>query len=163
MEEEEDKYEVEGLNFYEIGIEKPKSDKNHALIQGRILCCLDRNYGEVFTILPDINLNLSERKLVPDLAIYAPLMFDPDNNDLELKNAPLCVIDILFEVQNLHGLYQKYTYYLAEGVTSYWLVLPPLKTIFVFHSISNSTIFTHKDRLVDKKLNIELDLSEIFK
>jgi Uma2 family endonuclease len=163
MEEEAYKYDLAGSNFYEIGVDKPKSDKNHALIQGRLLCQLDRNYGENFTILPEINLNLSDRKTVPDLAIYAPLKFDSDNNEEELTNPPLCVIDILFEGQNLHGLHQKRTYYLTSGVTSYWLVLPLLKTISVFHSIGDSSVFYDKRPLLDKKLNIELDLSEIFK
>lgn len=163
MEEKEYKDEVIGSNFYELGIEKPKSDKNHALIQGRILCRLDHKYGDIFTILPEINLNLSEQKSVPDLAIYEPLIFDLDNNDIELTNAPLCVIDILFDGQNLHGLHQKYKHYFTEGVKSYWLVLPILQTVQVFYSVEDSVVFTHKDRLVDKMLNIELDLSEIFK
>ncbi len=161
--EEAYKMDEVGVNFYELGIEKPKSDKNHALIQSRILSRLDRFYGGTFTILADIQLNLSKNKTVPDLAVYAPLLFDSDDNADEMTNAPLCVIDILFSEQNLHGLELKYKNYFAEGVKSYWFVLPSLRTIYVFYGVENSVVFTHKDRLVDKILNIELDLSEIFR
>ena len=76
---------------------------------------------------------------------------------------PLCAIEILSEMQNVNVLMKKKREYFNVGILSYWLVLPSLRTIYVFHNVNDSTIFSYKDRLIDKKLNIELDLSDIFK
>jgi Uma2 family endonuclease len=151
------------LSDYEIERGKPMPDKNHAIIQGRLVSRLDRAYGDTFTILPEIHLDLPKKERVPDLAIYEPLIFDPDDNELRMSKPPLCAIEILSEMQNIHELMVKRKEYFIAGVQSYWLVLPSLRTIYVFYSVEDSVVFTHKDRLIDKMLNIELDLNEIFR
>lgn len=151
------------LSDYEIERGKPMPDRNHAIIQGRLVSRLDRAYGDRFSILPEINLDMPIKDRVPDLAIYEPLIFDPDVNELSMLNPPLCAIEILSEMQNVNVLMKKKREYFNVGILSYWLVLPSLRTIYVFHNVNDSTIFSYKDRLIDKKLNIELDLSEIFK
>lgn len=151
------------LSDYEIERGKPMPDRNHAIIQGRLVSRLDRAYGDKFSILPEIHLDMPIKDRVPDLAIYEPLLFDPNNNELSMLKPPLCAIEILSEMQNVNVLMKKKREYFNIGILSYWLVLPSLRTIYVFYNINDSVIFSYKDRLVDKKLNIELDLSEIFK
>ena len=156
-------YAPDALSDYEIEREKPMPDKNHSIIQGRLLSRLDRAYDERFTILPEINLSLPTRERVPDLAIYPPLSFDPANNDIRMTQLPLCAVEILSEMQNLNELMAKCNEYFTAGIPSYWLVLPTLRSIYVFHSLDDYKVFSHKDRLVDTVLNVELDLGEIFK
>ncbi len=151
------------LSDYEIERGKPMPDRNHAIIQGRLMSRLDRTYGDKFSILPEIHIDMPVRDRVPDLAIYEPLIFDPDVNELSMFKPPLCAIEILSEMQNINVLMKKKHEYFDVGVLSYWLVLPSLRTIYVFHNINDRSIFSYEDRLVDKKLNIELDLSDIFK
>jgi hypothetical protein len=41
--------------------------------------------------------------------------------------------------------------------------MPSMRSIYVFSSLEDFEIYTYKDKLVDKVLDIELDLGEIFK
>ena len=151
------------LSDYEIERGKPMPDRNHAIIQSNLLFSLRVTTRARFSILTEIHIDMPIRDHVPDLAIYEPLIFDPDANELSMLKPPLCAIEILSEMQNINVLMKKNHEYFDVGVLSYWLVLPSLRTIYVFHNINDRTVFSYEDRLVDKKLNIELDLSEIFK
>ena len=53
--------------------------------------------------------------------------------------------------------------YFEAGIQSYWLVLPDLKTIFVFDQPGEYEVYSKKQQLVDKVLDIQLELSDIFK
>ena len=156
-------YAPDALSDYEIERGKPMPDKNHAIIQGRLIFRLNLKYGEKFSFLPEINLDLPTRPRVPDLAIYPPLSFEPDNNEIRMTQRPLCAIEILSEMQNLNELSKKCVEYFNAGIPSYWLVLPTLTSIYVFRSRQDYTMFSYKDRLIDSVLDIELDLGEIFK
>jgi Uma2 family endonuclease len=151
------------LSDYETERGKPMPDKNHAIIQSNLLFSLRVTTKGRFSVLPELHLNLPKRDRVPDLAIYEPLVFNARNNELKMSTPPLCAIEILSEVQSISELIKKCDEYFTSGIQSYWLVLPALESIYVFYSIEDSTVFTHKDRLVDKMLDIELDLSDIFR
>lgn len=150
------------LSDYELERGKPMPDLNHSIIQRRLLLRFDRRYENRFMILPEINVKLLKRERVPDLAVYPPLAFNPRQNQLVMTKLPICAIEILSEMQKLSDLMTKNDEYFEAGVLSYWLVLPQLQSIYVFHSADEYNIFTRKDILKDKVLDIELDLSEIF-
>ena len=156
-------YERDALSDYEIERGKPMPDKNHAIIQSNLLFELRLSQNKRFAILPEIHLHLPTRERVPDLAIYPPLPFEADNNEIRMTQMPLCAIEILSEMQSLNDLSKKCGEYFSAGIPSYWLVIPALTSIYVFHSRQDYTIFSYKDRLVDTLLDIELDLGEIFK
>jgi Uma2 family endonuclease len=151
------------LSEYEIERGKPMPDKNHALIQGNLFFLIRLFYSEKYTVLPEINLDLPIRERIPDLAIYPAMKFHPDENEIRMKEAPLCAIEILSAKQDLSELMTKRAEYFTGGVLSYWLVLPALYTIYVFHSATEYQIFSGKDILQDSKLGIELNLEEVFK
>ena len=150
------------LSEYEIERGKPMPDKNHALIQGNLHFLLRLMYREKYTILLEINLDLPIRERVPDLAIYPVMKFNPDENEIRMKQAPLCAIEILSAKQDLSELMTKRAEYFTGGVLSYGLVLPALYTIYVFSSPTEYQIFSGKDKLQDAKLDIELNLEEVF-
>lgn len=150
------------LSEYETERGKPIPDKNHALIQGNLYFLIRLLYGEKYTVLPEINLDLPIRERVPDLAIYPKMEFNPDENEIRMKQVPLCTIEILSAKQDLSELMTKRAEYFTGGVQSYWLVLPALYTIYVFYSPSEYYIFSGKDKLQDVKLGIELSLEEVF-
>lgn len=151
------------LSEYEIERGKPMPDKNHAFIQGNLLYFIRLKYGGNFSLLPEINLDLPIRERVPDLAIFPPMNFVADENEIRMRQVPLGVIEILSAKQDLTELMIKCSEYFSAGVKSYWLALPALKTIYVFYAPDEYVIFSGKDILQDKKLNIELDLVDIFK
>ena len=151
------------ISDYETERGKPMPDLNHSIIQGRLMSKLDHYYGDKFTILPEINLELPIRDRVPDLAIYPPIAFNPDDNEIRMSQPPLCAVEILSEMQSLHELLKKRSDYFIVGIKSYWLVVPALRNIYVFDTVNDYTIFTHKDTLKDNNLGIELDLKEVFK
>lgn len=138
-------------------------DKNHAIVQGKLIFHLLLNYQEKYSVLSEINLDLPVRERVPDLAIYPPIAFDPDNNEVRMTVPPLCAVEILSEMQSPYELMKKRSEYFLAGVKSYWMVLPGLRTVYVFRSPEDYDIFSHRDRLVDRVLDIELDLGEIFR
>ena len=150
------------VSDYELERGKPMPDLNHSIIQSNMLFSLRVKTQKRFSILPEINVRLLKRDRVPDLAIYATLNFEPRHNQLVMTQPPLCAIEILSEMQKLSDLMTKNDEYFEAGVLSYWLVLPHLQSIYVFHTADEYDVFTRKDILKDKVLDIELDLGEIF-
>jgi Uma2 family endonuclease len=151
------------LSDYEKERGKPMPDKNHAIIQSRIVTKLSVKYEDNYTVLTEINLDLPVRERVPDLAIYPILDFQPDDNEMSMVVPPLGAIEILSEAQSPRELLKKRTEYFIGGVKSYWIVLPAFRTIYVYSSPDEYEIFKHTQILEDKILDIELDLKDIFK
>jgi Uma2 family endonuclease len=151
------------LSDYEIERGKPMPDKNHAFVQENLLFNIKLSNRDRFRVLPEITLGLPIRERVPDLAIYPLMDFIPGDNELRMSEVPLGVVEILSAKQDLSELMMKRSEYFAAGVKSYWLALPALKTIYVFYSPEEYDIYSGKDLLRDKQLDIELDLTEIFK
>lgn len=151
------------LSEYEIERGKPMPDKNHAFVQSNFLYFIRLKYGNSFRLLSEINLDLPVQKRVPDVAIFPPMVFQPDQNEIWMREVPLGVIEILSAKQDLAEMMIKCSEYFSAGVKSYWLALPALRTVYVFYSPKDYEIFSGSDLLKDKNLGIELDLEEIFK
>lgn len=142
---------------YKIKRGKPIPSKNHSFVQGNLYFYL-RSMFEQFQILPEISLQLKEIERVPDLAIFKNIKFTPGNDEIRVEQRPLAVIEILSPKQNLGDLLAKAHTYFDNNINSYWLVLPDLKSIYVFTSPFESDVYTHKDILKDEIMGIELTL-----
>ncbi len=148
-------------NNYEIERGKPMPSKNHAIIQGNLIVSLGA-YRRTYRIMPELKLNLEPKSVVPDICIYPSLEFNPMNDESAMTEMPLCTIEIISSSQTLEEMLAKAKRYFDVGIGSYWLVLPPLRTIYVFHSMDEFKTFNFTQNLIDKKLEIELDLGEVF-
>lgn len=148
---------------YEIERGKPMPSKNHAFIQGRLLFFLTLKYSDQFSILPEINLDLPTGMRVPDLAVFPPLVFEPQEDEIRMSEPPLGVVEIISPTQELTELILKSADYFRAGVKSYWLVLPPLRSLYIFHGANDYEIFSRDDLAVDRVLGIEVDLKEVFR
>jgi Uma2 family endonuclease len=146
---------------YEIERGKPMPSKNHSFVQGNLYFHLRSNFKK-FQVLPELSLQLESSEKVPDLAIFENIEFTPGNDEIRVTQMPLCAIEILSPKQNLTELLVKAHAYFDNGVKSYWLVLPALRSIYVFSSALESEVYTHKDILKDEQLGIELELKGIF-
>lgn len=81
---------------------------------------------------------------------------------MRMTQMPVGVVEILSSSQTLDDLTQKRQSYFDAGVQSYWLVLPDLQSVYVFQNTEDYEVFTHRDVLKDRVLDIELDLRERF-
>jgi Uma2 family endonuclease len=146
---------------YEIERGKPMPSKNHAFVQGNLYFHL-RSMFEQFQILTEVSLQLGSSEKVPDLAIFENIEFTPGNDEIRVEQSPLAVIEILSPKQNLGDLLAKAHTYFENGIGSYWLVLPDLKSIYVFKSPQDYVVFLKREILQDEILGIELELKKIF-
>ncbi|MFK7982258.1 MAG: Uma2 family endonuclease [Saprospiraceae bacterium] len=149
---------------YETEREKPMPSINHSIVQGNLVFYLKLAYRKKYRILPEINIDVIDKGRVPDIAICnVNVPFQPGEDSIKLNDIPYGVIEILSPKQSLSELVQKSVEYFAVGIKSYWLVLPDLRSIYIFDKPQNYQVFTWKDILKDELLAIEIDLKEIFK
>lgn len=146
---------------YEIERGKPMPSKNHAFAQTRLIVAFATQFKQ-YQVLSEISLQLGEGTKVPDLAIFEDIKFTPGQDEIRVTQMPLCAIEILSPKQNLGDLLAKAHSYFENGIPSYWLVLPDLKSIYVFTSPQDYVVFLKKETLKDEILNIELDLKDVF-
>ncbi len=149
---------------YEIERGKPMPSKNHSIIQKRLIVLLENEYGNQFEIMPEINLDQpNNRDRVPDIGIFPPQAFVPDEDEIRMAQTPLGLIEILSPKQDITELLSKCSEYFKSGVRSYWLVLPALRTIYVFRAANDYDVYAKQDQLRDENLDIEISLAKVFK
>jgi Uma2 family endonuclease len=150
------------LSEYEIERGKPMPSRLHAIVQKRLIVYLSIHYDGKYEFLPELALDTPGQKSIPDIAIdeYAPIDFSQD--EIKQKEPPLGTIEILSPTQILQILLDKTNEYFSFGVKSCWVVIPPLKSIYVFKAPNDYKVFSHDDILRDPNLNIEVPLGVIF-
>lgn len=148
---------------YELERGKPMPSKAHAFIQKRLLVWLDTKTQNRFEVLPELSLQLPEgRFVVPDLAVFAPMKIDVLDDEIRVTEVPLAVIEILSPQQPIQDVHKKAETYFELGVQSYWLVIPPLRSVYVFDSPQHSDVFGSDEVLTDPRLQVEVPLADIF-
>jgi len=140
--------------------EKPMGSKNHAFVQVALILAL-ANYKETFTILSELTLDLKPNPLIPDVCIYPKMSPDWLEDEIKVKAMPLTVIEISSPTQSVYSFSDKMKLYFNDGVQSFWLVEPMLRTIAVFTPDKQSHVY-HQGKLVDPVTNITIDLGDIF-
>lgn len=149
------------VSAYEIERDKPMPSKHHAIIQGNINFLLRLLYGNAFRVLSEIRIKFPIRDRIPDLAIYQPMAYGEE--EVKMTEIPLGVVEILSPTQSHEELETKRKEYFVHGVQSYWLVLPDLKSVYVFRSPDDYAVYSRNETLKDSVLGIEIDLAEVFK
>lgn len=147
---------------YEIERGKPIPSRNHAYIQSKIIKLLDRKYSDTYEGISELSLLVEGKERVPDILIYKNFEFRPGNDEVKVSEMPLAVVEILSPTQHLADLIAKSYLYFEAGVKSYWLVLPDLTTFYIFSAPNEYEAFVKKGILKDTKLDIELNLEDIF-
>ncbi len=160
-------FEVQGpatseVTKYELERKKPAPSRNHGAIQANLIFELSA-YRKEYNIASELDLDLNNWKTVPDISILPPCDLDLNHDIIVVKEPPLCVIEILCPTQSLTDITSKIDVYFQHGVQSFWIVLPPLASIYVYSSPDDYAIFRASETLVDKKLDISFSLAEVFK
>jgi len=153
---------IEDVTDYKIELQKSMPSKNHSKLQARLSYCLLRAYENIFDIHSELSLELPTGKVNPDIAIFLAQKSDWIDDEIVVKQAPLCVIEILSPTQGIQDLVDKMDIYFGAGVKSYWIVQPVFQIIHVFYGKEEYNSFL-KDSVIDKNLNISIAISDIFK
>lgn len=152
---------LEIISDYEIERGKSMPSKKHSLIQTKIVIEFANSLPQYWA-LSEISLELNGKEKVPDLAIYEKATFEIEEEEIRTVQIPLGVIEILSPTQNINELVEKSKIYFENGVKSYWLVVPILKSVFVYYEYGYFIDFQHQEILEDEVLGIELDLGKVF-
>lgn len=147
---------------YELERGKPMPSKNHGIIQGKITFLLMLHYSGKYEFASEVNVMINERVKVPDIAIFDDIQYTPGYDEINVTEIPVGVIEILSPKQSMADLIAKSYEYFTAGVKSYWLVLPDLKSIYVYHAPNEYEAYVKTGMLKDIRLNIELDIAKIF-
>ncbi len=152
---------VVAASDYEIERGKPMPSLNHSAIQANLIKEFVP-YWSKYRVASELSLDLSEWPSVPDLSILPKQPLDLANDTIAVSEAPLCVIEIISPTQSLHELTAKARSYFAHGVRSCWIVLPPLRNIYVFTSPNEYQMFKANETLHDPVLGVSFPLQEVF-
>ncbi len=141
---------------------KGMGSKHHSSLQESLIVQMAFKYYGVYRTVPELSLEIDGKERIPDLAIYKSYKIVPGYDEIKTKDMPLGVIEILSPTQRLTELVHKSRMYFDAGIKSYWLVLPDVSSIYVYSQKDTHQVFTSKDTLIDKNLNIELELAKVF-
>lgn len=147
----------------ELEIEKNMASKNHARIQSRLAKMLNVQYDENFDIYTEFEIELLEKRVIPDLSIYPIEPSDWKNDVIRGDTAPLLAIEILSPRQAFNDITDKiHTIYFPSGMASVWVVLPPVESIMVFKPNQKTQTF-NEGLLKDAASGFEVDLDKVFR
>lgn len=149
------------ISAYEAERGKPAPSKNHAIIQRNLTIMLTLELDGK-DVLPAVSLDIDGNERIPDLAVFPTVSFVPFEDEIKVAQAPLTTIEILSSTQKISDLTSKSSEYFDFGVKSYWLVIPELRSIYVFSSSDKHEVFANEEILTDVALGIDLDLKRVF-
>ncbi len=158
---------IESQNDIEIQYQnergKPMPSLNHAKLQALIAAYFVVNYGDIYDIFTEIEVELLDKRAVPDLAIYPIQATDWESDVIRRTDAPILTIEILSPKQALDDILSKIrTIYFPGGVQSSWVVIPAMRTISVM--TLDKKIKSYTEGIVNDEVSgFEIDLNKIFK
>lgn len=153
---------LEATSAYELERHKPTPSKLHSIVQANIGFELKTLYPTLFDVFSELTLDFVEGDVVPDISLFPKGVLSFIEDEIRVHTSPLLAIEILSPTQALQELLTKSTRYFQNGVQSYWLVIPPLRSIHVFSSPQDYEVFKKKDILNDQILDIQIDLTKVF-
>ena len=154
---------IEQLSDYERERGKPMPTLVHGAIQANLIIQLAVNYPNQFRIASEVTLDTKPDGSTPDLVLYPFGELDFKNDPSRRTDAPLLVIEIQSPSQSTKDMVSKLEPYFYFGVKSCWIVVPDLQAVLVYDSPFNYAFFHHAEALNDQKLQIEIDLPDVFK
>nr|VFK22792.1 MAG: Putative restriction endonuclease [Candidatus Kentron sp. MB] len=132
---------------------------NHSYLAYRIARALDQ--GEQYNIHVEVTLDIEGVDYVPDIALYGKRPIDFLCDQTKSKEPPLLLVEILSPNQSVNEITNKFKVYFEAGVKSCWLVIPPAKTIVLFHDLRSPRSYS-TGKLLDSNVGIEVSIEEIF-
>ena len=145
----------------EVPLEEARS-LNHSRLINRFTLLLSA-YEEKYDILPELEFELSGGRLKPDVAILPRLSYNWEKDIVRYPKPPITAIEILSPTQALDSLITKIREgYFVSGVQSAWLVVPGLRTIYLYLPDQAAMVVT-SGTLRDPACGVELAMDAIFR
>ena len=141
---------------------------NHSMVQAN-LAHLFKLLGD-YTVFIELSLDVTnldrdrykvKDEVVPDVSLYPKRPLSVPHDILRMSEMPLLAVEILSPRQGTGTILEKFDAYFALGIKSSWLVDPLTQTVHVYQSSTQRTTFS-EGQVVDRILNIEVSLAEIF-
>jgi Putative restriction endonuclease len=147
---------------YELERNKPMPSLRHSIAQSRLCWELNSTYGEKFDILPELDIQFLNRKVVPDVSIYPKSKDDWHNDILVMTDLPLLPIEILTYRQPIDDIFERIHHiYFPAGLKSAWVVLPSAQSVMIFTPNAKPQTF-NSGIMHDAASGFEVDLDKIF-
>jgi Uma2 family endonuclease len=135
---------------------------NHSRLIQKISVKLEK-FDAQYDIFPELELELNGIKVKPDICIYPNLKIDWLNDVIFMNNPPITAIEILSPKQALTDLTDKVmNVFLPSGVKSAWVVIPTVKTIYLFQPNQEVQTFSFHDTFTDPATDIAITVAELF-
>ena len=145
---------------YEEERGKPMPSKNHAFIQMN----LGLEFAKHREFRPGSEMTLElvpGLPKTPDLAVYPRSPLDLWHDEVRSTDPPLLVVEIVSASQGMQEIMEKVEFYLAYGVKSVWVVMPPLRSVTIF--LPDKSQQTHLSGVVhDPATGLTADLDAVF-
>ena len=150
------------LSDYERERGKPLPSLNHGIVQANIGFELKTRYGAQFRFMSEINIQVADRVMVPDIGIFPTMAMDMQHDEIVMSVLPLTTIEILSGNQSPNELVARAHAYFAAGVKSCWIVSPKMRNVAVYSAPGASKLYQHGQTLTDPATGIELPLGPLF-
>lgn len=135
---------------------------NHSKAIHRLSVALDR-YTEDYDVLPELELKLNGKPVKPDVSIFSRLPEDWDNDIIFYTQPPIIAIEVQSPKQATTEITAKMNeVYFPSGVQSVWIVIPPLRLVFIQTPNGQKTTFT-QGVVCDPVTGIEVSMSTLFR
>lgn len=144
---------------YEEERGKPMPSRNHARAQMNLGFEFKRDNR--FDVLSELTLQLGTRPLTPDLSVYPKRPIDWSNDVVRETEPPLAVVEIFSPSQGYLDVMEHVATYLEAGVKSVWVLVPPLRTITIYHAQQPPKTFSD-GKAVDHATGLEVEVGAVF-
>lgn len=115
---------------YEEENGKAMPSRNHAIAQARLAGqFMSHSKMEVAS---EMTLELAGQRFTPDLVVYPKRAVDWSNDVVRETEPPLTCVEIFSPQQGYLDVMEKVAVYLASGVKSCWVLVPPLRTVTIY-------------------------------
>ncbi len=149
--------------------ERPMAGARHGNIIARLITRISnyvepRNLGEVYS--PDTTFIIGRHQRLPDIGFVAAARIPEEGQPQGMWDiAPDLAVEVISPNDVYAKVAQKVDDYLEAGVQQVWLVLPEQKSITIYRSPFDITVFQDDMELVSEDLfpGFRCHLSEIFK
>ena len=146
----------------EVVLEKAIS-LNHSRLISRLTWQLSAAYEQQYDVLAELEFELSTGNFKPDVAVISKWSYNWQEDLIRFPHPPITAIEVLSPTQAFDAVASKIVkYYLPAGVRSAWLIVPFIKTIYIFSPDGTVTSFAPGSTLRDPASNIEVNLDLLF-
>ncbi len=136
---------------------------NHSRLISRLTWQLSAAYEQQYDILAELEFELSTGNFKPDVAVITKWSYNWQEDLIRFPHPPITAIEVLSPTQAFDAVASKIVkYYLTAGIKSAWLIVPFIKTVYIFSVDGSITAFAPGSTLHDPASGIEIGINALF-